>query len=87
MSLQNHIPLRHAITLGFSAINSFYYYSEYCTDKSFIHLHFSFQVEINHANEIKEIFDAISYRKGASIIRMLQTYLGPECLQVGLLVS
>ncbi|PSR93603.1 Aminopeptidase [Actinidia chinensis var. chinensis] len=41
----------------------------------------SHPVEINHASEIKEIFDAISYRKGASIIRMLQTYLGPECLQ------
>ncbi|GFZ15556.1 aminopeptidase M1 [Actinidia rufa] len=42
---------------------------------------FATWVEINHASEIKEIFDAISYRKGASIIRMLQTYLGPECLQ------
>ncbi|GFY96739.1 aminopeptidase M1 [Actinidia rufa] len=42
---------------------------------------FSFQVEINHACEIDEIFDAISYRKGASVIRMLQSYLGPECFQ------
>ncbi|GFY95541.1 aminopeptidase M1 [Actinidia rufa] len=38
-------------------------------------------VEINHACEIDEIFDAISYRKGASVIRMLQSYLGPECFQ------
>eukprot|EP00262_Sarcandra_glabra_P014364 TRINITY_DN419_c0_g1_i1.p1 TRINITY_DN419_c0_g1~~TRINITY_DN419_c0_g1_i1.p1 ORF type:complete len:866 (+),score=159.90 TRINITY_DN419_c0_g1_i1:322-2598(+) len=39
------------------------------------------EVEINHAGEIDEIFDAISYRKGASIIRMLQSYLGAECFQ------
>lgn len=41
-----------------------------------------FQVDINHAAEIDEIFDAISYRKGASVIRMLQSYLGAECFQV-----
>lgn len=40
-------------------------------------------MEINHASEIDEIFDAISYRKGASVIRMLQSYLGAECFQVG----
>ncbi|KAL6523975.1 AP-1 complex subunit mu-1-like [Orobanche minor] len=39
------------------------------------------EVDINHAGEIDEIFDAISYRKGASIIRMLQSYIGPECFQ------
>lgn len=39
------------------------------------------EVDINHAREIDEIFDAISYRKGASLIRMLQNYLGAECFQ------
>ncbi|KAK7311962.1 hypothetical protein RJT34_10461 [Clitoria ternatea] len=39
------------------------------------------EVEINHAQEIDEIFDAISYRKGASVIRMLQSYLGADCFQ------
>jgi puromycin-sensitive aminopeptidase len=39
------------------------------------------EVDVNHAGEIDEIFDAISYRKGASVIRMLQSYLGPECFQ------
>ncbi|KAF5186168.1 Aminopeptidase [Thalictrum thalictroides] len=39
------------------------------------------EVEIQHANEIDEIFDAISYEKGASVIRMLQSFLGPECFQ------
>ncbi|XP_068650425.1 aminopeptidase M1 [Aristolochia californica] len=39
------------------------------------------EVEVNHAREIDEIFDAISYRKGASVIRMLQNYLGPESFQ------
>lgn len=39
-------------------------------------------MDINHASEIDEIFDAISYRKSASVIRMLQNYLGAECFQV-----
>ncbi|XP_058786060.1 aminopeptidase M1-like [Vicia villosa] len=39
------------------------------------------EVEINHASEIDEIFDAISYSKGASVIRMLQSYLGAESFQ------
>ncbi|KAH7430122.1 hypothetical protein KP509_09G084800 [Ceratopteris richardii] len=42
------------------------------------------EVEVGHAKEIDEIFDAISYNKGASIIRMLQTYLGPDVFQKGL---
>jgi aminopeptidase N len=40
------------------------------------------QVEIHHASEVDEIFDAISYDKGASVIRMLQNYLGAERFQV-----
>ncbi|GMH12385.1 hypothetical protein Nepgr_014226 [Nepenthes gracilis] len=39
------------------------------------------EVEVNHVTEIDEIFDAISYKKGASVIRMLQSYLGAECFQ------
>ncbi|KAG6674294.1 hypothetical protein I3842_15G034900 [Carya illinoinensis] len=39
------------------------------------------EVEVKHAGEITEIFDAISYKKGASVIRMLQSYLGAECFQ------
>ncbi|XP_072959733.1 aminopeptidase M1-A-like isoform X2 [Typha angustifolia] len=42
------------------------------------------EVDINHASEIDEIFDAISYKKGASVIRMLQNYLGAECFQKAL---
>ncbi|XP_020585074.1 aminopeptidase M1 [Phalaenopsis equestris] len=42
------------------------------------------EVDINHANEIDEIFDAISYLKGASLIRMLQCFLGAECFQKSL---
>lgn len=40
------------------------------------------QVEVGHVREIDEIFDAISYKKGAAIIRMLQTYLGADNFQV-----
>ncbi|MCL7043757.1 hypothetical protein MKW94_002413, partial [Papaver nudicaule] len=39
------------------------------------------EVEIKHPSETFEIFDAISYRKGASVVRMLQTYLGADCFQ------
>ncbi|GMY28909.1 aminopeptidase M1-like [Fagus crenata] len=39
------------------------------------------EVEINHASEIDGIFDALSYKKGASVIRMLQSYLGAESFQ------
>ncbi|CAI0448373.1 unnamed protein product [Linum tenue] len=39
------------------------------------------EVEINHASQIDEIFDAISYQKGASVIRMLHNYLGAEPFQ------
>ncbi|KAK2644944.1 hypothetical protein Ddye_020139 [Dipteronia dyeriana] len=42
------------------------------------------EVDVNHASEIDEIFDAISYRKGASVIRMLQSYLGAEVFQQSL---
>jgi len=41
------------------------------------------EVAINHPKEIDEIFDAISYSKGASIIRMLDGFLG-ESFQKGL---
>ena len=53
---------------------------EFCL-KKFIYCT-STQVEINYAGETDDIFDAISYKKGASVIRMLQSYLGPECFQV-----
>ncbi|CAM9121076.1 unnamed protein product [Discosporangium mesarthrocarpum] len=36
------------------------------------------EVEVHHPNEINEIFDAISYAKGASVIRMLSAYLGKD---------
>ena len=45
------------------------------------------QVEIHHASEVDEIFDAISYDKGASVIRMLQSYLGAERFQVSYWLS
>lgn len=34
------------------------------------------EVEVDHPDQIKEIFDAISYAKGASVIRMLASHLG-----------
>jgi puromycin-sensitive aminopeptidase len=42
------------------------------------------EVEVYHPNEISEIFDAVSYQKGASIIRMLAEYIGSKHFQKGL---
>jgi len=42
---------------------------------------------VNHPDEINEIFDSISYQKGASIIRMLEFFLGKDVFQRGLTVS
>ncbi|KAF8388770.1 hypothetical protein HHK36_025450 [Tetracentron sinense] len=45
------------------------------------------EVEISHAGDIDEIFDAISYNKGASIIRMLQSYLVKDGVGITLYCS
>jgi len=42
------------------------------------------EVEVGHPDEIGEIFDEVSYSKGASIIRMLATYLGEKDFRDGL---
>nr|VZI48552.1 unnamed protein product [Spirometra erinaceieuropaei] len=42
------------------------------------------EVPVNSPSEIEEIFDAVSYEKGASIIRMLRDYIGPEHFKRGL---
>lgn len=42
------------------------------------------EVPINHPDEIRTIFDAISYQKGASVIHMLHDYLGPDDFRDGL---
>jgi aminopeptidase N len=41
-------------------------------------------VTINHPDEIRTIFDAISYEKGASVLNMLQNYLGADDFRDGL---
>ncbi len=42
------------------------------------------EIEVRHPDEIDEIFDDISYRKGSSVIRMLAEYLGTEIFRKGL---
>ncbi|PJF20032.1 Peptidase M1, membrane alanine aminopeptidase domain-containing protein [Paramicrosporidium saccamoebae] len=42
------------------------------------------EVPVKNPAEISQIFDSISYSKGASVIRMLVTYLGEETFQKGL---
>lgn len=42
------------------------------------------EVSVRHPDEIRSIFDVISYNKGASVIHMLHAYLGPKNFQDGL---
>lgn len=42
------------------------------------------EVEVHHPDEIGEIFDEVSYSKGASVIRMLADYLGEDKFRDGL---
>ncbi len=42
------------------------------------------EVEVRHPDEIRTIFDAISYEKGASVLLMLQDYLGADAFRDGL---
>lgn len=41
-------------------------------------------VTVNHPDEIKELFDSISYSKGAAVIRMMQHFLGEDVFKKGL---
>ncbi len=40
--------------------------------------------EVKDPAEVSQLFDAISYSKGASVIRMLEQFLGPDTFQQGL---
>jgi len=42
---------------------------------------------VKNSSQIDEIFDTISYAKGASIIRMLHSFIGEEAFKKGMLVS
>lgn len=42
------------------------------------------EVKVHHPEEIAEIFDEVSYSKGASVIRMLADYLGEKDFRDGL---
>jgi len=42
------------------------------------------EVPVHHPDEIRTIFDTISYSKGASVIHMLHDYLTPELFRDGL---
>jgi puromycin-sensitive aminopeptidase len=42
------------------------------------------EVEVGHPDEVNEIFDHISYQKGACLIRMVSSYVGADKLSEGL---
>jgi len=41
------------------------------------------EAEVNSPSEIRQMFDAITYGKGASILRMIEAYVGQEAFQKG----
>lgn len=43
-----------------------------------------FATNVNSPNDIDRLFDTITYQKGASVIRMMWNFLGPETLRRGL---
>ncbi|XP_046581725.1 puromycin-sensitive aminopeptidase-like isoform X2 [Haliotis rubra] len=49
-----------------------------------LHTSHPVEVPVGHPAEVDEIFDAISYCKGASVIRMLHDYLGDEDFRKGM---
>ncbi|RWS19936.1 puromycin-sensitive aminopeptidase-like isoform X2 [Leptotrombidium deliense] len=44
-----------------------------------LHSSHPIEVSVGPPHEVTEIFDAISYNKGAAVIRMLYEYIGDEC--------
>ncbi|GJV05289.1 aminopeptidase M1-like protein isoform X1, partial [Tanacetum coccineum] len=42
------------------------------------------EVEVQNASSVLEVFDAISYEKGSSLVRMLKEYLGDDIFQKSL---
>lgn len=48
-----------------------------------LHTH-PIEVEVHHPSEIAAVFDAVSYSKGASVIRMLAEYVGEKHFRDGL---
>jgi puromycin-sensitive aminopeptidase len=42
------------------------------------------EVPVSHPNEISQIFDAISYSKGTSVIRMIHDFIGANAFRAGL---
>ncbi|AWR93512.1 M1 family metallopeptidase [Acidianus brierleyi] len=52
--------------------------------KDSLHITHPIEVEVKSPSEIEQIFDDISYGKGASILRMIEAYLGKEDFQKGI---
>ncbi len=42
--------------------------------------------DVSHPDEIVQLFDAITYKKGSCLIRMMKNFLGEDVLQKGLRV-
>lgn len=57
---------------------------EYGMSYDSLHSTHEIQVEVNDPDEIDQIFDGISYSKGASLIKMLEDYVGAETFKLAL---
>ncbi|MEW9491256.1 MAG: M1 family metallopeptidase [Candidatus Aramenus sulfurataquae] len=52
--------------------------------KDSLHITHPIEVEVKSVSEIEQIFDDISYGKGASILRMIEAYIGKEDFRKGI---
>lgn len=64
----------------------FLYHNDFCRALELDCLKNSHPIEVpvGHPSEIDEIFDDISYNKGASVIRMLHRYIGDDDFRKGM---
>jgi puromycin-sensitive aminopeptidase len=53
-------------------------------DLDALHNSHPIEVPVGHPSEIDEIFDSISYNKGAAVIRMLHRFIGDELFRKGM---
>ncbi|MFP3164387.1 MAG: M1 family metallopeptidase [Acidianus sp.] len=53
-------------------------------EKDSLHITHPIEVEVKKPEEIEQLFDDISYGKGASILRMIESYMGEEEFRKGI---
>lgn len=82
-----------ATYMAFKAVDHYYptwnMFSDFASETDgalaadMLHSTHPINVSVSNPNEIEEIFDEISYGKGGSVLRMLESFLSPKVFQKG----